>query len=187
MRPVTSVPVAQPLVVDPEAARPPDTRIHHNAADVRSVLEHVQVGKCERAKCRGTHASRTHCGDVGFGNVLVAERVVQHEYSHPGLRALDQDVAQRIRDAPRNSVVHLHRDRALRGAEIVPQSRKRAVAIERDLDSIAARQQCAGEHGDTQRELRIFGRHGNSVRADAAHVFHRGAASDVEKTDHRDQ
>ena len=115
--------------------------------------------------------------------VLRAEGVEHQQHAHAGPRTLLQDRRERVRDRTRLRVVHLHRDRVLRRAQVAPELRIQTIAVQRQLRRVAAREMKARVELDRSREQRIGDGRRPFVIADRHDGLHRRAARDGEDTD----
>lgn len=71
----------------------------------------------------------------------------------------------------------------LRGAEVFPEPRKRAVAVERELDAVAGTEWGTGKHRDAERELRLGRSDRGAVGSGPTDVLDRGPARDLKQAD----
>jgi hypothetical protein len=128
--------VAEPLVVDAEAAGVADRAVDADDADVGAVLDLVQGAQHQRTEGRGVHAGGVERAEV-FLRKGGAESVVQEEHPDAGTRPLDEDLVQHVGHASGVAVVHLHRDGLACRAQVVPEPRVGLVAIAEELHPVA--------------------------------------------------
>src|SRR5512145_1736004 len=68
------------------------------------------------------------------------EGVIEDQHTYTSLGTLTQDLAERVRHTTGRAVVQLQRDRALRRAQVFPETREGAVTVLHHLDAVACRQ-----------------------------------------------
>jgi hypothetical protein len=90
--------IAEPFVVDAEAAGPSNTPVDDDAADVRTILCEMQGGESDRTEGHDQNPSRPEGLAVARGNVGGTERIIENEDAAPAL-------ARSIRICPSASAI----------------------------------------------------------------------------------
>ncbi len=177
--------IAEPLVVDPEAARPRRPSVDDHHTDVRARLRLVQRVPLDRAERGDAHTGDPKAVEVLLRQILRSERVVQEEDAHAGLRAIDEDRLERIRHRAGLAVVELERDRLAGGTQVVEQAGVRLIAVDRDEHLIARGEVRLGEQLHRSAEQGVAHRRRLAL-AERAHVLERGPARGIQDPDERE-
>jgi hypothetical protein len=114
-----------------------------------------------------------------------AERIVEDEHPYARLCAFPQYRAERVGHPTRRAVVQLQRNRALCGAQVVPQAGIRLVAIQEHFDARARSEPGSRRHGRHQGKLRLAHADRRAVSRHAANMTNRRSPREMKEADQR--